>query len=76
MQEGQGSIKYYETCMGIQTSTTGYVTIKRWDLFKEKAVPTGKVREVEGTREAEFFLISSPSVERKIWLRREEIYQE
>lgn len=62
--------------MAIKVSSTGYVTIKRWDLYKEKAIFTGKVREVDGEREAEFFLISSQSPERKIWLKRTEIYQE
>ena len=60
--------------MAIQTSTTGYVTIKRWDLYQEKAVPTGKVREMDGEREAEFFLISGKNIERKVWLKRTEIY--
>lgn len=60
--------------MGIQTSTTGYVNIKRWDLYQEKAVPTGAKREVDGEVEAEFFLISGKNPERKVWLRRTEIY--
>lgn len=60
--------------MAIKISSIGYVTIKRLDLFKEKAVFIGNVREVDGEKKAEFFLISGKSDERKVWLKRTEIY--
>lgn len=62
--------------MGIKISSTGYVTIKRWDLYQETAVPTGKIREVDGEKEAEFVLVSSKNLNRKVWLKRTEISQE
>jgi len=52
----------------IKTSRIGYITIKRYDLYETKAVPTGKVREVDGKRQAEFFLITGNNPERKVWL--------
>jgi hypothetical protein len=54
----------------IPASSTGYVHIKRFDLYAEKAVPTGKV---EGDK-AEFLLLTGRHLEGKVWLRREEIY--
>ncbi len=59
--------------MAIKTSTTGYITIKRYDLYQEKAIPTGSVRETNGIKEAEFFLISGNNPQRKVWLKRQEI---
>jgi hypothetical protein len=59
--------------MGIKTSNTGYIIIKRYDLYQEKAIPSGKVREVNGIKEAEFFLISGKNTERRVWLTREQI---
>ena len=58
----------------IKTASQGYITIKRYDLYQEKAIPTGNVREVDGEKEAEFFLISGNNPERKIWIKRNEIY--
>lgn len=74
MRGVQGSIKYYKEIMAIKISSNGYINIRRWDLYQEKAVPTGQVREVDGEKEAEFFLISGKSDERKVWLKRTEIY--
>jgi hypothetical protein len=59
--------------MPITTSSTGYVIIKRYDLYQQKAVPTGQTRETNGVTEAEFFLISGDNPERKVWLKRDEI---
>ena len=57
----------------IKTASTGYITIKRFDLYSTKAVPTGKVRENNGVTEASFFLISGSNPEREVWLQRQEI---
>ena len=58
----------------IKTAHQGYITIKRYDLYETKAIPTGKVREVDGEKEAEFLLLDSKRTERKVWLKRAEIY--
>jgi hypothetical protein len=58
----------------IKTSQTGYVTIKRYNLYGEKAVPTGQVRENNGVTEAEFFLITSANPDRKVWLSKPDLY--
>lgn len=60
--------------MSIKKSEIGYVRIKRYDLYNTACVPTGNVREVDGEKEAEFFLISGNNPERKIWIKRNEIY--
>lgn len=57
----------------IKTSTTGYITIKRYDFYGAKAIPTKKVRTVDGKTQAEFMVISGTNPERFVWLSREEI---
>lgn len=59
--------------MAIKTSEEGFIIIKRYDLYQQKAIPTGAVREDNGITQAEFFLISGNNLERKVWLSREEI---
>ena len=53
----------------MRIANEGYITIRRFDLYGEKAIPTGRVE----ADKAEFLLISGQNPERKIWLRREEI---
>ncbi len=56
----------------IQTSTTGYVTIKRWELYGLKAVPT-RNKNLE-TGEVEFIIIhKNPQRAGLVWLTRDEI---
>ena len=62
--------------MPIKTSDIGYIIISRYDLHGTKAIATGKVREMDGERQAEFFLISGDNPERKVWLTRKDISQE
>jgi hypothetical protein len=57
----------------IKTSEEKYVTIKRFDLYGEKAIPCGQVRENNGVTEALFFLISGNNLERKVWLQRNDL---
>lgn len=59
--------------MAIKTSEKGYIIIKRYDLYQEKAIPTGALREDNSVTQAQFFLISGNNPERKVWLSREEI---
>jgi hypothetical protein len=59
--------------MAIKTSEKGYIIIKRYDLYQEKAIPTGALREDNGVTQAEFFLITGDNPERKVWLSRQEI---
>lgn len=59
--------------MALKVSDKGYIIIKRYDLYQQKAIPTGAVREDNGITQAEFFLISGNNPERKVWLSREEI---
>lgn len=54
----------------IQTSTQGYITIKRWDLYGLKAVPTGKL----DNDRAEFIIIEpNPQQACLVWLTRDDI---
>lgn len=56
----------------IQTSTQGYVTIKRWELYGLKAVPTNNKNFETGEVE---FIIIQPNPQRAglVWLTRDEI---
>lgn len=51
----------------------GYVTIKRFDHYGEKAVPTNNTREVGGVTEVEFIIMYCKHRTHKVWLRREDI---
>lgn len=54
----------------IQTSTHGYVTIKRFDLYGLKAIPTGKI----DNDRAEFIIIDkNPQQAGLVWLSKNEI---
>jgi len=57
----------------IPTANEKYITIKRYDLYGAKAIPTGALRENNGITEGEFFLISGNNPERKVWLQRNDI---
>lgn len=57
----------------MKTSDTKYVTIKNYLLYGAKAIPCGAVRETNGTKEAQFFLISGNNPQRLVWLRKEEL---
>jgi hypothetical protein len=57
----------------MKTAHEKYITITRYDLYNQKAIPTGKVREVDGKKQAEFFHISSSNPERKVWLHQEDL---
>ena len=63
----------------IKASKNGYVKTKvphrLLGTIEVLVVPTGKTRtETDGKVAAEFILISGKSLERKIWLKRNEIY--
>lgn len=54
----------------IRSSTTGYVTIKRFDLYGLKATPTGRL----DNGRAEFIIIDkNPQQQGLVWLAQNEI---
>lgn len=57
----------------IKTSTTGYVIIKKYNLFGTPCVPSGAVRDNLGKREAQFICFMRKSSERDVWVSREDL---